>query len=183
MIKIPNERPKMTRDEVLKKYLPTWDWNKYPVMVLGVRGYYARTIGMPGNDFNVYDDAVFIITKDNFYAFNFNTDPAAWENGRAMLAPGQYFCYKLDLHQSRYLALCQRLGKVFVLRRSGATVTKSEGNFGINIHSGGENNTNSEGCQTVPPWQYPEFIYTLCKEYIQNGKNVVIPYVLVEETT
>jgi hypothetical protein len=62
--------------------------------------------------------------------------------GCALLVPNQYRgVYKIDTHQGKYQALCQRLGEVEVYRDDNKDqildfddVTKEWGMFGINIH-------------------------------------------------
>jgi len=64
------------------------------------------------------------------------------EKGCALLVPNQYrSVYRIDKHQGRYNALCQRNGKVEVYRDDTKDqildfndVTKEWGMFGINIH-------------------------------------------------
>lgn len=47
--------------------------------ITGIRGYYKNTMGKPGeNDRKLYDDAIFLMGKDDFLAFNANTDPSAF---------------------------------------------------------------------------------------------------------
>ena len=159
-----------------------WDWDKYPCFVLGCRGYYP-SMGQKGiNDVGIYDDAAFIIGQDFFESYNFNTDPSALKYGRPFLKEGVSFAYKLDLHQNRYAALCQRLGPVDVLRYNpNGPAIEDKGNFGINIHSGASRSTNSEGCHTVPPYQYPFFMSSLILLDAKGRKDGVIPYVLINE--
>jgi lysozyme len=189
---VPNEHPRITREQVIKHFaLPyaTLDFEKYPLYCLGIRGYYTKSMGDPTrNDLGVYDDALFLIGKDLFLSFNANTDPAkilrsdASSKGTAMLVPGQYFCHVIDLHQQRYPALCQRAGKVSVYRyKADGTRWIDSGSFGINIHCGGAGNTNSEGCQTIYPCQWPEFIYTVTETITVTGwGKTIVPYLLIE---
>ena len=61
-----------------------------------------------------------------------------------------------------------------------------EGNFGVNMHKGGLDNTWSEACQTIPTTQYDSFFNLVCKivdKNLKKGKtryDFVIPYLLVE---
>ncbi len=65
-----------------------------------------------------------LIKKWMHYAFSITTDPGTyWLNhpmhpkGTAMLTSGQYIdTYQIDLHRNKYYALCQRKGKVKVLK-------------------------------------------------------------------
>lgn len=130
------------------------------VALLGVRGYYRDSMGVVGrNDFGIYDDAIFLLGADVFASFNANTDPArAGINAKigkpmAVLAPGVWR-YQLGKHKGQYLALVQDAP---VIVRRGDTATE-RGWFGINIHKGSYNSTSSEGCQTIYPAQWEEFI-------------------------
>ncbi len=151
------------------------------VALLGVRGYYRDTMGVVGrNDFGIYDDAIFLLAADNFARFNANTDPArAGFNAKvgkpyAVIAPGVWR-YRLGQHKGQYLALVQDAP---VIVRRGDTATE-RGWFGINIHKGSYTSTSSEGCQTIYPEQWTEFIM-----YVQRAMSRVqatsIPYALIE---
>lgn len=189
---IPQKRPQLTREDAVKHFAPpyaTLDFEKYPLYCLGIRGYYTKSMGDPTkNDLGVYDDALFLIGKDLFLSFNANTDPAkilrgtGSSKGTATLVPGQYFCHTIDLHQRRYPALCQRAGKVSVWRyKADGSRWTDTGNFGINIHCGGTGNTNSEGCQTIHPYQWPEFMHTVVETITITGwGKTVVPYLLIE---
>jgi hypothetical protein len=190
---IPPSRPNLTREKAGEYFLPPYlgfDFEKYPLYCLGIRGYYTRSMGDPEkNDLGIYDDALFLIGKDLFLPFNANTDPAKVlrgngnSKGTAVLVPGQYFCHTIDLHQRRYPALCQRAGKVSVWRyKNDGTRWTDTGSFGINIHCGGTGNTNSEGCQTIHPYQWPEFIHTVVETIGLTGwGKTVVPYLLIEQ--
>ena len=129
-----------------------------PILFIGIRGYYMRTMGDPTrNDRAIYDDAIFILTNNELHAFNANCDPAHHRPGIANLKAGIWPVYRFDLHNRQYLALCQRAGKVTVMRDGKGDDT---GNFGINIHRGGNIVTGSLGCQTIPPSQWDRFINT-----------------------
>ncbi len=180
---LPREKPKIDRDDLLERFslkFPEyeWDWDKYPVFCMGTRGFYPTT--EQWNKVNVYDDAVAILSKSgHFETFNFNTDPQALEAGRPFLKEGIWLEYKLGLHKQSYAALRQ-IGPVDVLRYNPSGAPRPDrGRFGINIHSGGESRTNSLGCQTVPPWQYPFFMVSLIQLDKQGRKDGQIPYVLI----
>ena len=188
----PQGRPRLNQEDAVRYFKAPYaelDFDKYPLYCLGIRGYYTKSMGDPTkNDLGIYDDAIFLIGKDLFLSFNANTDPAkvlrgsGSSKGTATLVPGQYFCHTIDLHQRRYPALCQRAGKVSVYRyKNDGTRWTDTGNFGINIHCGGTGNTNSEGCQTVHPYQWPEFIYTVVETITLTGwGKTVAPYLLIE---
>jgi lysozyme len=190
---VPPTRPNLTREKAEAYFAAPYsglDFEKYPLYCLGIRGYYTKSMGDPTrNDLGIYDDALFLIGKDLFLSFNANTDPAkvlrgsGSRKGTATLVPGQYFCHVIDLHQNRYPALCQRAGNVGVwrYRTDGARWTDVGGSFGINIHSGGMGNTNSEGCQTVHPYQWPEFMHTVVETIGLTGwGKTIVPYLLIE---
>lgn len=98
--------------------------------------------------------------------------------GCAILVPGQYkSVYKLDKHNGKYLALCQRLGDVSVYRDADEdkeydmnNMTIQTGEFGINIHRADEDyeaqlvNGYSAGCQVIQdPAEFDIFI-DICKK-------------------
>lgn len=180
---LPASIPKIKKEEVIaliNKAHPNFIPPDF--FITGIRGYYKNTMGKPGeNDRKIYDDAIFLIGKDDFYAFNANTDPSAFRQGIANLKAGIWPVYKFDLHKGKYLALCQRAGKVSVVRDGKGEDT---GMFGINIHKGGLLTTSSLGCQTIPPNQYGSFIekaQQLAEKY--NGKDWKkrnYTYVLIE---
>ena len=154
---LPASKPKMTRQELkelIRKAHP--DYTIPDIAFVGVRGYYKNTMGKVGiNDRCLYDDAIFILTNEEFLSFNGNCDPGAFRPGIANLKAGIWPVYKFDLHKGLYLALCQRGGTVTVLRDK---KDEDTGEFGINIHKGGHNVTSSLGCQTIPPSQWSDFI-------------------------
>jgi hypothetical protein len=177
---LPKSTPKISREEVLK-HIAHIDSKKYPVVIVGIRGYYLDTMGVKGkNDRGIYDDAIILITPNVYAAFNGNTDPSAYRTGIANLKEGTYYAHNFGLHKGQYLALVQRMGAVTVLRDGGKEDT---GYFGINIHRGGVNTTSSEGCQTIPTSQYNSFISLAQSEakraFGTKWDKAVIPYVLV----
>lgn len=168
-------QPKLTHTEalgILSKYsLPN------PVILLGIRGYYKKTMGNPvKNDRGIYDDAIMIIGPDFYLPFNANTDPSTYKTGIANLVPGVWF-YKPGKHKinspNGYPALVQA-APVTVLRDNKGEDT---GWFGINIHKGGYNSTSSLGCQTIYPTQWNSFINTVYDQ-LKRYKQIKIPYVL-----
>lgn len=191
---IPASKPKRTQAE-LRAQIAAFgiDRTKNPLVIVGIRGYYKDTLGMPGvNDRGMYDDALFIDSDEAFAAFNGNTDPSRYQagfgtgasKGMAKLKPGLWPVYRFDIHNGKYEAICQRAGKVTVIR-DGSPPYEDTGNFGINIHRGGYNGTSSLGCQTIHPDQWPSFI-TLATDiakrvFGEKWRQAVIPYVLLEE--
>jgi lysozyme len=151
-----------------------------------MRGYFKDEMGKKGvNDRGIYDDAIFIIEPNLMYSFNANTDPSRHGmnhkigKGLASLKAGTYE-YKVGIHgvskekSKQYEALIQE-EKVTVQRD--VTNTEHTGFFGINIHKGGFNSTSSEGCQTIHPSQWDEFM-SLVKTFFPSGKD--IQYILIE---
>ena len=109
-----------------------------------------RTNCMKVNEFNDY---IYLIFSDRgiikFHLWEGTADPGLYwlknpykVKGTALLAPNQYLgTHKLDLHNNKYLALCQRLGKVKVYRDFNKDdqydydeSTAEWGMFGINWH-------------------------------------------------
>jgi lysozyme len=154
----PDAKPGATRDDVLS-FLGD-DIPDAPFLV-GRRGYYANTMGAPGqNDRGIFDDAIFLVTEYGVQAFNGNTDPSITRPGMAVLAPGRYW-YQLGIHNRskdpklhpHYEALIQ--ASPVTVDRDGQD--EETGWFGINIHRAGVG-TSSEGCQTIYRPQWDEFI-------------------------
>ena len=116
----------------------------YNVNIIGVRN--------PNLVANSFDDTMLCAYKVDgewtLKEWKITTDAGSYwlENpmgdGCALLVPNQYrSCYSLDLHQGKYLALCQRLGRVEVYRDNNKDqildfdeATKEWGMFWINIH-------------------------------------------------
>lgn len=172
------------------------DTASYPLVVAGIRGFFAAEGATPGNERNVYDDALFLYAPSLglYRSFNGNTDPskfrpgAGTQSGRgiASLNPGVWFAYRFDMHNSKsapHEAICQRAAVVTVTR-DGTPAYSDTGWFGINIHRGGNYSTSSEGCQTIPPRQWTEFISTAQEAgrtlFTTDWRKRVIPYVLID---
>jgi lysozyme len=190
----PPEKPRLSSTELRARFAQyEIDRSKYPLAVVGIRGYYKDSMGAPSvNDRGIYDDAIFIDTDQATVAYNGNTDPSAYRagsgtgssKGMASLNPGAWFVHKFDNHKGQYLALCQRAGSITVTR-DGTPPYEDAGLFGINIHRGSYNSTSSEGCQTIHPAQWDSFIglaVDQTKRYFGSAwKSQVIPYVLLVE--
>ena len=180
---IPASRPKQKREATLK--LLARHKVTDPVVLVGVRGYYSKMGPTPFNDRGIYDDALILVSGggDVYATFNANVDPAGRginpkiKKGYASLKPGVW-TYKLGLHGIRsgkpYRALVQ--GAPVTVSRDGGN--DETGWFGINIHRGGRRSTDSEGCQTIPPDQWPAFIALVESEMKRNNAKT-LSYVLV----
>jgi len=190
---VPATTPQTTADQI--KALVDAHQVLGPVVIVGIRGYYKDTMGVPKvNDIGIYDDALFISAPDCFVAFNANTDPSVAKPGVACLKPGVW-SYKVGIHglnkppDKRYTALVQAK-EVTVIRdgdfpgspiRHTVEGIKHEdtGMFGINIHRGGYNTTSSLGCQTIYPKQWDSFIATVQMQ-LKRHNQVIVPYILTE---
>jgi lysozyme len=183
---IPKDRPKMTREDVLKEMSAYPQLNGYPVKVLGIRGYYKKTMGNPlKNDRGIYDDAMFIVSPTMFAAFNANTDPSIDRTGIAVLTAPQIVLYQVGIHgisgNNPRQAFRQASFGISVTRdnRPGVFKDSKESPFWINIHDGGNNTTSSEGCQTIPKTQWQSFNEMLKDQLSKNGQRL-FPYLLIE---
>lgn len=201
---LPPERPKISEDQLAVQLSAlSIDNNRYPMMVVGIRGYYSKSMGAtPSNERGIYDDAICLYAPKNgrfvgiFKAFNGNTDPSKIRigtgtgtgagKGMAQLKPGVWYSYRFDIHNSKvspHPAICQRAGPVTVMR-DGDPPYEDSGMFGINIHRGGNYQTSSEGCQTVPPSQWEEFISTAHDTakslFGDQWQTKVLPYALLD---
>ena len=160
------------------------DANKsYDVNIVGVRN---NAPSVAKKVTNVFDDHLTLSFKDEkgawqFYCWMATCDPGKKgvmefhnKNGVARLVPGQYRgVWKIDLHQGKYEALCQRNGNVTVWRDANKDLifeeTKTDtGMFGINIHKASKDTKFvenwSEGCQVFKRTQdFNEFM-RICKE-------------------
>lgn len=179
---IPKDRPRIERKDTEKLLGSVSD----PVCLVGIRGYYRDTMGAVGkNDVGLYDDALIVVSPNVHAAFNGNVDPSrlGWNahanKPMAQLKAGVYR-YKIGKHGvsrgNPYKALVQA-DAVTVLRGN----DEETGYFGINIHRGGNTTTSSEGCQTIPPAQWPAFISLVETEMKRNNAKT-LSYVLVSNS-
>ncbi|NJM09380.1 MAG: hypothetical protein HC883_00310 [Bdellovibrionaceae bacterium] len=173
---VPRAKPEISYDECVEMGRD----NRLDVMtyLMGIRGFFN-----PGaNERGVYDDALVIVDPLDFLTFNANTDPSRLGRGLASLKAPQICYYRMGIHNitkepiRRYEALVQA-APVTVLRDGLANVDR--GWFGINIHRGGVNTPGSEGCQTLPPDQWVEFINKI-RDILHMRKMKEIPYLIVE---
>ena len=182
---IPRNRPRIER-KTTEKLLASRRVSD-PVCLVGIRGYYRDTMGAVGKqDRGIYDDAIILVSPNVHAAFNANVDPGAYGKnpkigkGYASLKPGVYR-YKLGRHGLRsgnpYRALVQG-NPVTVSRDGGEDET---GYFGINIHKGSNRSVSSEGCQTIPPAQWPAFI-TMVETEMRRNNAKTLSYVLTSNS-
>lgn len=154
------------------------------VKLVGIRGYYKDTMGKAGeNDRGIYDDAIFLVGPAVFFAFNANTDPSVYRHHIAKLIPGIHYYRKGKHGISRpgggYDALRpDTVGEALPVMRDGEDGTKY--GVAINIHKGSYNSTSSEGCQTIFPDQWIQFINEVYHAMDREGQKR-IPYILIEQ--
>lgn len=182
----------------------TWfndDSNKtYDVNIVGVRNNHPS---IAKKVTNVFDDWLTISFKDEsgnwqFYCWNATTDPGKKgvqqfhnKKGVARLVPNQYRgTWKIDKHQGKYDALCQRLGEVTVWRDANRDLIFEEkitdtGVFGINIHKAGQDSqwveNWSEGCQVFKRVKDFDAFMSICRKAAKIHGNK-FSYTLLEST-
>jgi lysozyme len=184
-------KPKLTREQALaqistdnRSKIISGSKGRNSVFLIGFRGYYMDSMGKPGeNDRGIYDDAICVVTPDEFLAYNANTDPSRHKQGVATLIPGVY-PYRKGKHgitthaDGGYWAFRPATPNEAVpVTRDGQAGTSM--GIAINIHKGGYTTTSSEGCQTIHPDQWPDFqrlVYALMDRYEQK----IIQYALIE---
>lgn len=157
---------------------------------------------------NQFDDELHVFYKVKpglspwaYFVFPITTDPGTYwlknplhPQGTAMLAAGQYKdTYKIARHREKYYALCQRLGKVKVLRdynRDSLLDFKNgkpdSGMFGINIHRARATGTSftvdshSAGCQVFKKASDFTAFMKLCEMHKRHHGNV-FTYTLIDK--
>lgn len=189
---LPGSRPQASRAIVTKHAAAAWKRAGRPgplpnLYVMGVRGYYFRTMGDPkANDRGIYDDAIFVVGPDTFTAFNANVDPSGYRKGSgtgstkgmASLKNGVW-SYRPGPHPLKNGYPAFRQAAAVTVVRDGSPPYEDTGMFGINIHRGGIRTTSSAGCQTLPPAQWAAFQSLLMMELRQVGRTV-FPYILID---
>jgi hypothetical protein len=187
-------------DLALSKILEIIDANKvprdkYPVVVVAIRGYRLDDGNKGINDRRIYDDAHFIVWPKGVARFYGNTDPNGYRKGQGMgsgrgmasLCCGIHF-YGTGLHKGR---AGFRQAEPFTVLRDGNPPYRDLGWHAINWHDGGETSTSSLGCQTNKFSVFRELqplLYGLLYEFgnvkskTDQLENVpVFPYILIEE--
>jgi hypothetical protein len=172
----------------------------YDVNIVGVRNNHPSVAKKVTN---VFDDCLTISFKDasgnwNFFCWSGTTDPGKKgvqqfhnKKGVARLVPGQYRgVYKIDKHQGKYDALCQRNGNVTVWRDANKDLIFEEkvtdtGMFGINIHKAGQDSVWvenwSEGCTVFKRVKDFDVFMSICKKASKIHGNK-FTYTLIEST-
>ena len=154
-----------------------------PVKVVAIRGYYKNSMGKPGqNDRGIFDDALILMGPNYYNTFNGNTDPRIVKAGVGMLLPGWHL-FKQGWHgygkASGHKAFrTANAREVLPVLRDGLVGIK-EG-VTVNLHKGGQFNTNSIACQTVIADQWLEFQQEAYKLMDKEGQKV-LPYLLLEQ--
>ena len=129
---------------------------------------------------NEWSDFLCVLYRDDRLAWRLFQTPATTKSGldglrkpvnprgTGTLVPGQYPAYRLDMHNGKHLAICQRVAPVKVYRDNNRDIildTNSasieEGFFGVNIHSPFSDSETVDGrsvaCQvpsTVSAWKH-----------------------------
>jgi hypothetical protein len=172
----------------------------YDVNIVGIRN---NAPSVADKVTNVFDDNLTISYKDEkgnwqFFMWMATCDPGKKgvqqfhnKNGVARLVPGQYRgVWKIDKHQGKYDALCQRNGNVTVFRDANKDLVFDEsktdtGMFGINIHKAGQDSTWvenwSEGCQVFKRVKDFNQFLAICKKAAKIHGNK-FSYTLLEST-
>jgi hypothetical protein len=172
----------------------------YDVNIVGVRNNHPS---IAKKVTNLFDDCLTITYKDEsgnwqFYCWMATTDPGKKgvqqfhnKKGVARLVPNQYRgVWKVDKHQGKYDALCQRLGNVTVWRDANKDLIFEEkvtdtGIFGINIHKAGQDSqwveNWSEGCQVFKRVKDFDVFMSICKKAAKIHGNK-FSYTLIEST-
>lgn len=177
---LPKAPPELPKDQAVK-LLNFMGWNERstPVAILGYRGYFKNSMGVPKvNDIGIYDDAIFLVSPTVYLPVNANVDPSKDGKTIAHLKPGGAYLYKIGLHNMKhpYTALRQ-FGRVTVLRDGVEYTDTAEAPFYIDIHKGGYTTTSSLGCQTIHPSQWDKFLRQVKSELLRYDQTI-IPYYL-----
>ena len=170
---------------------------QYNINIIGIRSAHHEA--------NRFDDTIHCVYKDESDEWVQKSWPCTTEpgkywlenptnvNGTAVLVPGQYrSVWKIDLHQGKYEALCQRNGTVKVYRDDNKDDvidcdpdSITEGFYGINIHKAGANSTQidkwSAGCQVFAnESDFDEFM-EICRKARDKWGNAFSYTLILEE--
>ena len=180
---VPNSRPQQAKEKTLAMVIRAGIEDR--VALVGVRGYYADSMGVKGkNDRGIYDDAIILLSPSVHATFNANTDPSVFRKSIAVLKTGVHRFRKGNHGISKpgggYPALRPANAKeeLPVTR----DITGDDMGIAINIHKGSYKSTSSEGCQTIYPSQWDGFINLVYSEMNRYNQKT-IPYLLVEQTS
>lgn len=168
----------------------------YNINIIGMRNTHHEP--------NRFDDKIYCVYKDESDEWVEKCWPCTTEPGRywlehptrvegtAILVPGQYrSVWKIDKHQGRYDALCQRNGTVKTYRDDNKddiidldVQSITEGMFGINIHKAGADSTQvnkwSAGCQVFSHSADFEEFMSICYAAKEKWGNS-FTYTLIDE--
>ena len=177
---VPNSRPQQAKEKTLAMVIRAGIEDR--VALVGIRGYYADSMGVKGkNDRGIYDDAIILLSPSVHATFNANTDPSVFKKGIAVLKAGVHR-YRKGNH-----GISKPGGGYPALRPANAKeelpvtrdITGDDMGIAINIHKGSYKSTSSEGCQTIYPSQWDGFINLVYSEMNRYNQKT-IPYLLVE---
>ena len=173
----------------------------YNLNIIGVRN--------PHPEPNTFDDILYVIHKEEdeddiiwkCYEFKCTTDPGFYwllngkrKDGCAILAHPQQCrgAYKIDMHQGKYKALCQRLKPVWVWRDNNKDFNLDYGgqlykvDWGINIHRASKHfnlknvNKYSAGCTVIQNPDDFNCFMQLCYNQINHGMGSSFTYTIIE---
>lgn len=176
------DKPNITLNEIRSKlnalgFLPQFDQSA--ISLVGIRGYYKKTLGNPEeNDRTLYDDALIITDKTGtvYETFNFNCDPSISKTGVAVLLGNESYNVVKHKHKGKYDALQIVQDK---LKRDGWR-TVDIGRHGINFHKDADDRSKySLGCQTLPKSQWDNFI-ALVYRLMSERRQPQIKYFLID---
>jgi lysozyme len=177
---VPNSRPQQPKEKTLAMVIKARIEDL--VCLVGIRGYYAETFAPSGNNRNIYDDAIILLSPSVHATFNANTDPSIYKKGIAVLKTGVHRFRKgnhgISKPDGGYPALRPANSKEELpVTRDGIG---DDMGIAINIHKGSYKSTSSEGCQTIYPAQWNGFINLVYSEMSRYNQKT-IPYLLVEQ--
>ena len=192
---------------MLDKLIKTLKYHDFDVFEYDKKPYNLNIVGVRSTDIKVneFNDVLYVFWKYNglwsiiqskittlagLYYLENPTNPA----GCAILVPDQYKAtYKIDEHNGKYTALCQRLKEVKVYRDDNKDVqfdmledSIQSGMFGINIHRSSSSKTLEEigkysaGCQVFQsPYEFDTFMNLVNLSSVQFGNSFT--YTLIKE--